>query len=268
VPAGDATYVFAVIVDVTDRKKAQDELDRHMRELERSNNELEQFAYVASHDLQEPLRMVGSYVQLLERRYGDQLDSDAKEFIGFAVEGASRMQQLINDLLTLSRVGRRGREISPMPVQQALKTALSNLRVALADTGATVTHDPLPYVMGDETQLAQLFQNLIANALKFRGEAPPRVHVGALQNGTQWVFSVKDNGIGIQKEYHDRIFLIFQRLHTREQYPGTGIGLALCKRIVDRHNGRIWVDTNPEGGSTFYFTLTGATQPESAYAAV
>lgn len=265
VETGDSSYVFAVIVDVTSRKKTQDELARYTQELERSNNELEQFAYVASHDLQEPLRMVGSYVQLLERRYADKLDSDAREFIAFAIEGANRMHQLINDLLSLSRVGRRGREILPTPSEQALKSAVANLQAAVRNAEATVTSDSLPEVMADETQLVQLFQNLIANALKFRGKDSPHVHVSAVRNGTSWIFSVRDNGIGIEKEYNQRIFLIFQRLHTREQYPGTGIGLAICKRIVDRHGGKIWVESEPGLGSTFYFTLTAVQNEDMAH---
>ncbi|MDB4969764.1 MAG: Phytochrome, two-component sensor histidine kinase [Myxococcales bacterium] len=237
------------------RKQAELALEERANELARSNSDLEQFAYVASHDLQEPLRMVAGYVQLIERRYRDKLDSDANEFIGFAVEGAQRMQRLINDLLSYSRVGRRGAEFAAVDADVACAHAVEALGTIVAESGGTVTNDPLPSVWGDETQLEQLLQNLISNGLKFRGKGPPRVHVSAERRGPDWLFSVRDNGIGIDREYFDRIFVIFQRLHGRQEYPGTGIGLAICKKIVDRHGGRIWVDSTPGAGSTFYFTL-------------
>jgi signal transduction histidine kinase len=247
-------------------QSAHDELELRVEErtaeLERSNQELQQFAYVASHDLQEPLRMVTSYLQLLNRRYENQLDSDAREFIAFAVDGASRMHRLINDLLAYSRVGTRSRPLEPTDSQAILDQVLMNLRVAIDETGAVVTHDPLPSVMADATQLAQLFQNLIGNAIKFRNERSPEIHIAVAQHTTEspavagrWLFSVRDNGIGIDPQYGERIFQIFQRLHGREEYDGTGIGLAICKRIVELHGGSIWVDSQPGEGATFHFSL-------------
>jgi len=224
-------------------------------ELKRSNEDLEQFAYVASHDLQEPLRMITNYLQLLRQRYKDKLDSGANDFIGFSLDGSKRMSQLIHDLLTYSRVGTHGKEFVPTDCEQALANALANLRVAIDEARAEVTHDPLPTVKGDEVQITQLFQNLIGNAVKFRGEAAPRIHVGAQRTGSEWEFSVRDNGIGIAPEDFQRIFVVFQRLHSREKYAGTGIGLSVCKKIVERHGGRIWVESKPGQGTTFYFTL-------------
>jgi len=242
--------IRCTIQDITERKRAEEELAR-------SNKELEQMAYVASHDLQEPLRMVTSYVQLLARRYKGKLDGDADEFIGFAVDGAARMQQLINDLLTYSRVGTRGKKFEPTDCEIILGQVLENLQIAIEEKRAIVTHDPLPTILADNVQLGQLFQNLIGNAIKFQGHEPPHVHVSASHNENGWVFSVRDNGIGIAPEYAERIFVIFQRLHTREKYPGTGIGLAVCKKIVERHGGRIWVESQPGKGATFYFTVPG-----------
>ena len=242
--------------DITERKRAQAVLRAAYEELARSNAELQQFAYVASHDLQEPLRMIGSYTQLLERRYADKLDSDAREFMGFIVGGATRMKQLIEDLLAYSRVGTRGKELRPVAARAALERALVNLRATVEASGAEVTHDALPEVSGDDTQLTQLLQNLIGNAIKFRRpDEPPRVHVGVHDSGEEWRFSVADNGIGIERQYFERIFMVFQRLHNREEYPGTGIGLAICKKVVDRHHGRLWVESVPGKGSTFIFTL-------------
>jgi signal transduction histidine kinase len=231
-------------------KKAHDVLEMRVgertAELARSNAELEQFAYIASHDLQEPLRMISSYVQLLERRYRGKLDQDADDFIGFASEGALRMQRLINDLLAYSRVGTRGKSFEDVDLEAALAHALENLHMAIKEKKAIVTHDPLPMTYGDIGQLAQVFQNLIDNAIKFRREAQPRVHISARIEGGGCICWVQDNGIGIAPEYLNRLFLLFQRLHTRRDYPGTGIGLAVCKRIVERHGGTIWVALPPE----------------------
>jgi PAS domain S-box-containing protein len=254
--------VTAIIRDVTDRKRTEAQLKetaarlaRQADELARSNAELQQFAYVASHDLQEPLRMVASYTQLLARRYKGRLDADADDFIAYAVDGATRMQQLINDLLAYSRVGTHGQELVPTDCNQVFERVVRDLGAAVAESGAEVTRDALPSVLGDSRQLGQLFQNLIANAIKFHGDDPARVQVTAEREGAMWRFAVRDEGIGIAPEYVDRIFVIFQRLHTQAEYPGTGIGLAICKRIVERHGGRIWVESQPGRGTTFYFTL-------------
>jgi light-regulated signal transduction histidine kinase (bacteriophytochrome) len=224
-------------------------------ELARSNTELQHFAYVASHDLQEPLRMVASYMQLLARRYKGKLDSDADEFIGFAVDGATRMQTLITALLTYSRVGTQAKAFEPIDCDAVLDTILGGLKTAIEDSGAVITRDPLPTVMGDGTQLGQLFQNLIGNGVKFRGAVAPQIHVSSRRNGKGWIFSVRDHGIGIDSRYTERIFVMFQRLHAKGEYPGTGIGLAICKKIVERHGGEIWVESRPGDGSTFYFTI-------------
>lgn len=250
-------------VDISERKRTDQALARQSEELARSNTELERFAYVASHDLQEPLRMVASYTQLLARRYKGQLDEEADEFIAYAVDGCARMQSLINDLLAYSRVGSQGRPPSPNDAQAALERALANLRLTIQENEATVTSDALPMVMADATQLAQVFQNLIGNAIKFRGEAAPNVHISARADAGGWVFSVADNGIGIEPEYFDKIFTIFNRLHARDKYPGTGIGLTICKRIIERHGGRIWVESQPGGGSVFYFTLPAVPEPSA-----
>jgi len=252
--SGAVIGVFAAARDVTERKRAEEALERRTEELARSNAELERFAYVASHDLQEPLRMVSSYVQLLGRRYQGKLDSDADEFIAFAVDGASRMQRLITDLLAFSRVGRPGKEFEPTSLDTALDRALLNLQVAIDESGAVVTRDSLPVVLGDATQMIQVFQNLVGNAVKFRRTDAPRVHVSARRNGGEWQLGVRDNGIGVDAQYSERIFIIFQRLHGRD-YPGTGIGLPISKKIVERHGGRMWVESEPGKGSTFFFTL-------------
>jgi PAS domain S-box-containing protein len=247
--------VRAIAHDVTERKGVERALREKTEDLARSNEDLEQFAYVASHDLQEPLRTVTSYVQLLAKRYKGKLDADADEFIGFAVDGAVRMWNLVNDLLTYSRVGMRNNEFEPTDSEVALAQSVSDLKVAIEENGALVTHDPLPTVMADRPQLGQLFGNLIGNAIKFRGSEPPRIHISASRTGNGWTFSVRDNGIGIAPEYAERIFVIFQRLHHREEYAGTGIGLAVCKKIVERHGGRIWVKSEVGKGATFYFIL-------------
>ena len=241
--------------EIRERKKAQKKLKQTAAELASSNKELEHFAYIASHDLQEPLRMVTSYVQLLTRRYGDRLDGSAHEFIDFAIDGASRMQKMINDLLVYSRVGTRGKPFMNIDSEDVLGQALDNLKIALKESKAKVTHDRLPEVKADETQLVQLFQNLISNALKFREKKKLRIHISAEKNCQEWIFSVRDNGIGIDSQHAERIFQIFQRLHNKKEYPGTGIGLAVCKRIVERHSGRIWVDSQPGKGTTFFFSI-------------
>jgi PAS domain S-box-containing protein len=252
---GNPLYVCGVARDVTERKLAEEQLQGALNELARSNAELEQFAYSASHDLQEPLRMVSSYVQLLERRYKDKLDPDAADFIGFAVDGVHRMQNLISDLLEYSRVGMRGKPLRPTEAGAALDHALSNLEVAIKESGAVITRDDLPTVMADETQLIQLFQNLIGNAITFRGDDKPSIHISAERKPGEYLFSVRDNGIGVDPGQSEHIFQIFQRLHTRSERSGTGIGLAVCKRIVERHDGLIWVESEPGSGSTFFFTL-------------
>ena len=234
---------------------AQLSLEKAVAELRRSNQELEQFAYVASHDLQEPLRKIASFCNLLETRYGEKLDERGGVYLHYIVDGATRMQALVNDLLLYSRVTTRGAEFAPAAMDDALQEALANLELAVAESGAQVTYDPLPRVVGDAAQLARVFQNLVGNAIKYRGEAPPRIHVGAAEESGEWVFSVRDNGIGIAPEYAERIFVIFQRLHTREEYGGTGIGLAVCKKIVERHGGRIWVESTAGSGATFRFSL-------------
>jgi signal transduction histidine kinase len=235
-----------------------EELARQAKDLARSNSELQQFAYVASHDLQEPLRMVASFTQLLAKRYASQLDDDARDFINFAVDGATRMQTLISDLLNYSRVGTQGKPLAPTDCEGVFLKVLESLRFTIEEDHATITHDPLPMVQADWLQLAQLFQNLLTNAMKFHGEAPPRVHVSAHDEGNSWKFSFRDNGIGIAQEHAERIFVIFQRLHTKTEYPGTGIGLAICKKIVERHGGRIWVEPTAGGGTTFSFTMASA----------
>jgi len=253
--------VLLAIEDITDRKRAEkelkqaEELRQAITALELSNRDLEQFAYVASHDLQEPLRMVSSFTQLLAKRYQGKLDKDADEFIDYIVAGAERMQALINDLLTYSRVDTRGESFGPIDSEAAFGQAIANLRVAIEEGEAVITHDPLPPLIADNSQIVQLFQNLLGNAIKFHGKEPPRVHVSARQENNKWVFSLRDNGIGIAPEYFDRVFVIFQRLHGREEYLGTGTGLAICKRIVERHGGRIWVESEINKGSTFYFAL-------------
>ena len=292
---GGKRVFTAVVRDVSDRRAVEEALAAHGRELARSNEELEQFAYVASHDLQEPLRMVASYTQLLARRYRGQLDADADEFIGYAVDGVTRMQALINDLLEYSRVGTRDVESTAVSLGSVLDRVLQNLASRIEETGAVFTNDVLPTVRGDRVQLTQVFQNLIGNAIKFRGDRPPhggcrpglrrrrgladggstrprrdarrsrRMWCGvrcmtaerrtATREAEEWHLAVRDHGIGIAPEFQERIFVIFQRLHSRSEYPGTGIGLSICRKIVERHGGRIWVESKPGSGSTFHFTL-------------
>ncbi len=252
--------------EIAERKRVQEALRHHEKQLEemvatrtealtRSNKELEMFAYITSHDLQEPLRMITSYLQLIEKRYFQNLDEDGKEFIAFAVEGAKRMQTLINDLLKYSRVGTKAKEFAPVDCNQVLADTLNNLEIAIVESQSRITSDKLPTVTGDETQLRQLFQNLVGNAVKFRGEKPPAIHVGVVSTDHYWEFSIRDNGIGIEPKYFERIFQVFQRLHGRNEYSGNGIGLAVCKRIVERHGGEIKVASIPGEGTTFTFTL-------------
>jgi len=243
------------LIDITERKKAEERLKQITTEIQRSNTELEQFAYVISHDLQEPLRMVSSYTQLLAKRYRSKLDADADEFIGYAVDGAKRMQVLLYDLLEYSRVGTRGKPYSLVNCEDIVKQAMDNLKVAIEECGASVSHGALPTIKADEGQMIRLFQNLIGNAIKFHGQEPPSVHISAKRKYDVATFSVKDNGIGIDPKHAQSIFEIFRRLHTKEEYPGTGMGLAICKKIVERHGGNIWVQSQPGEGSTFHFTV-------------
>ncbi|MFZ0284099.1 MAG: ATP-binding protein, partial [Terriglobales bacterium] len=272
---GDSRSMFGIVGDITARKQAEEQvegqteelsrqadelarsrkvLETNIEELARSNHDLEQFAYVASHDLQEPLRMVAAYTQLLGERYANKLDENADKYIHYAMEGAQRMQTLVQDLLTFSRVG-RDRQRAPVACEEVVREALKNLQAALQESGAEVQHDGLPGVNGDRTQLLQLFQNLIGNAIKFRGDRAPLIAVGAEKIGNELVFCVSDNGIGIAAEHMDTIFVIFQRLHTRAEYPGNGVGLAICKKIVEQHGGRIWVESKAGEGTSFKFTL-------------
>jgi PAS domain S-box-containing protein len=248
--------ILLAIEDITERKQVETRLMGAMADLERSNKDLEQFAYVASHDLQEPLRMVASYTQLLAQHYEGRLDEKAKKFMDYAVDGAVRMQRLINDLLTYSRITTQGMPLETTDTHALLGEAIRNLAALIEEKRAIITNDDLPTVMADPSQLMQVFQNLLANAIRFQGETVPHIHVSALDKGREWIFAVRDNGIGIERQYADRVFVIFQRLHTRQEYPGTGIGLAVCKRIVERHGGRIWFASEPGQGSTFFFTIT------------
>ena len=253
--AGQVFRWFGTNTDISVLKQAEERLNRVLADLERSNEELEQFAYVASHDLQEPLRMISSYTQLLAKHFEGRLDDKTRKYIDYAVDGAIRMQQLINDLLAYSRVNTKGKPPETIGSHSVLGEAIRNLYASIEESQAIVTNDDLPTVRVDATQLQQLFQNLISNAIKFRGSDFPRIHVAAADLGSEWCFSVKDNGIGIDAQYAEKVFVIFQRLHTRQEYSGTGIGLAVCKRIVERHGGRIWFESALGKGSTFYFTL-------------
>jgi len=248
--------ISGVCFDITEMKMgAEKAMFRLNEDLLRSNKELEQFAYVASHDLQEPLRMVSSFTQLLAQRYGDKLDQDAQEFIQYAVDGAARMQVLINDLLDYSRIGTRGRQFTVIDMHEVLGQAVNNLRIKIQERNALITNDNIPTVFADEGQMVQLFQNLIGNALNF-SKASPKIHISAREEKDQYVFIVADNGIGIEPQYFERIFQIFQRLHPKNDFGGgTGIGLAICKRIIERHGGKIWVESKKGKGSVFYFTI-------------
>ena len=262
IETSDGVLTSAALRDIEERRKSERHLEQIRLELERSNEELQRFAYVTSHDLQEPLRMVASYVQLLARRYRGQLDSDADEFIGFAVDGCVRMKQLIQDLLAYSRAGAHENSLRNISVESVVDHALANLRSVIKESGAEITRDPLPSILADETQLVQIFQNLVGNAIKYRRAAALCIHISATRgNSNEWIFSVKDNGRGIESAYFEKIFVIFQRLQAEKGADGTGIGLAICKRMIERFGGRIWVESEPEVGSTFYFTMPS--QPEN-----
>jgi signal transduction histidine kinase len=240
---------------LSEEKRTLEGLKKAKEELLRSNNDLDQFANVAAHDLQEPLRMVVSYMQLVKDKYKDQLDSDGKEFIDFAVNGGKRMQALLLGLLEYARVGSKGKEFEPVSFEEVFGETAANLKIRIEELGARLTHGPLPVVMGERIQLIQLLQNLFANALKFHGPEKPEVRLTARKKGKEWIFECQDNGIGIDPKYFERIFIVFQRLHTREEYEGMGVGLAVCRKIVERHGGRIWVESKIGKGSRFYFTL-------------
>ncbi len=251
----DGALAFGMVNDISERRRAASELEHLNDELRRSNVEIEQFAHVASHDLQEPLRMVTSYLQLIERRYADRLDENGKEFIGFAVDGAKRMKALIKDLLELSRAGTYTTKFREVDARSVFENAVDNLKTAIEESGARITADPLPTIVGDPVLLTQVFQNLIANAIKFQKDGAPRAHISAEQQGAVWIFSIRDNGIGIESQHQDRIFRIFERLHPTEEYSGSGIGLAITRKIVERHGGKIWVESQPGTGSTFHFSI-------------
>jgi chemotaxis family two-component system sensor kinase Cph1 len=261
---GNIQSIAGIWTDISEQKALTETLNEKNVDLERSNKELEQFAYVASHDLQEPLRMVSSYMQLLESRYKDKLDRDAKEFIDYAVDGAVRMQRLIQDLLAFSRVGTRGKDPTPVEAGAAIDEALLNLKVRIEENNAEVHLEPFPTVMADKDQLVQVFQNLIGNAIKFRGEKDPEITVSVQESDGFAEFMVRDNGIGFDQKHNDRIFVLFQRLNTRDKYEGTGIGLAICKKIVERHGGRIWAESQLGKGSAFSFTFPVVAITESA----
>ncbi len=262
-PNGNITASVALSIDVTEQIRTQRERDKllaetedYSKKLQRSNDELKQFAYVASHDLQEPLRMVTAYLGLLEKRFGDQLDGDAKKYMDFAIEGGARARDLIRDLLEFSRVDSQGGEFLPTDMEQVFEKVVAGLKIQVQDEHATITHDDLPMVMADETQLISVLQNLITNAIKFHGNAAPRVHISCRKNGKEYLFSVQDNGIGIDPQYKDKVFVLFRRLHTRDKYEGTGIGLAIAKKIVERHGGKNLVRVRGrEGNELFFFTI-------------
>jgi len=262
--SGSKVSGVAFVLDITERKKAEAQIKKMMKDLKTSNSELEQFAYVASHDLQEPLRMVASFTQLLQDRYKDKLDDDANDFINYAVDGATRMQNLISDLLIFSRVGSRGKPFKTIDINGVLEVVLNNLRQQINETDSVITNDPLPVIEADESQMIQLFQNLISNAIKFHGDENPRVHISVEMQKNKWIFTVKDNGIGIDTQFFDRIFVIFQRLHKKSEYGGTGIGLAVCKIIIQRHRGKIWVDSELGKGSSFHFSIKKGKQGKNS----
>jgi PAS domain S-box-containing protein len=252
---GKPGIIVGINQDITERKEIELKLNENIKKLAQSNKELEQFAYITSHDLREPLRMITSFLQLLERRYQDQLDQDANEFIGFAVDGAKRLDAMTNDLLQYSKISSQKKEIVPVNFEHVLKHALENLKVQIEESNAIITHDPLPTINGDEQLKVQLFQNIIGNAIKYRSEKLPKIHISATKETNQYLFSIKDNGIGMSSKHLEKIFTIFQRLHTQEEYEGTGIGLAIAQKIVHQQGGQIWVESELGKGSTFYFTI-------------
>lgn len=256
----DLNGVYIVITDLSEQKH-REELNEILIKLERSNAELQQFAYVASHDLREPLRTITSFLQLLEKRYKDQLDQDANEFIEFAVDGAKRMDDMITDLLEYSRVSSKEREFSLVNIEKILDETLLNLKIQIDESNAVITYDPLPTVYGDKKLLVELLQNIISNAIKYRSKKTPRIHISAKKETNQWLFCVKDNGIGIDSNHINRIFTIFQRLHGIDEFEGTGIGLSIAEKIVQKHNGNIWAESQPGNGSTFYFTIAIKQEP-------
>jgi PAS domain S-box-containing protein len=253
----EGNIIGAVVTfrDISERKQAEEELKKLSDELARSNADLQHFAFTASHDLQEPIIVVAGFVKLLAKRYKGKLDEKADEFIDHAINGTERMQVLIKDLLDYSRVGSKGKSYTSTDCLSALDNAVFNLQIAIKESGAVITHDDLPNVMADSLQLARLFQNLISNAIKFRGKEAAKIHLSSRQKEDEWIFSIKDNGIGIDPKFSEQIFVMFQRLHTKKEYPGTGIGLATCKKIIEHHGGRIWVESEQGKGSTFYFTI-------------
>ena len=255
--------VAVIFKDITARKQAEAARTRLLTEVQRANEELQQFAYIVSHDLNEPLRTITNFLQLLTRRLPDTLDAEAAEYLAFVEEGAQRLRHLLADLLAYTRAGGEGQEVAAVDGNALLARVLVDLQLAIAESGATITQDPLPTVWGDATRLGRVMQNLIGNALKFRGPTPPQVHVSAQREGKQWRFSVRDNGIGIDPAQAGRLFQVFRRLHTRKEYPGTGIGLAICKKIVEQHGGQIWVESELGKGATFFFTLPAAPGPSS-----
>lgn len=255
VDAEDGRFVVSSVIDVSERRSAEQALRDQSAELERSNRELEQFAYVASHDLREPLRMVATYVTLLQREYSDRLDGEALDYIRFAAEGATRLTRLVSDLLEYARIGPQKLNLAAVDCRAALAEVLAALRAHLEQTGTSVSSGALPHVLGDHVLICQVFQNLIENGIKFRSATPAHIHISAERVNSEWHFHFEDNGIGIEPRFHARIFELFQRLHTSDRYPGTGMGLALCKKVVERHGGRIWVTSKPGEGSTFSFSL-------------
>jgi len=252
---GKPCIIVGINQDITERKEIELKLNENIKKLAQSNKELEEFAYITSHDLREPLRMITSFLQLLERRYKDQLDEDANEFIGFAVDGAKRLDAMTHDLLQYSRINREKREIKPVNFEHVLEEALLNLKVPIEESNAVITHDPLPTINGDEQLKIRLFQNLIGNAIKYRSQESPKIHISAKKEKNQYLFCIKDNGIGMSPKHLKKIFTIFQRLHTKEEYEGTGIGLAIAQKIVHQHSGQIWAESELEKGSTIYFTI-------------